>query len=60
MKKKPIVQDEKLQLIRDAFMAFLLLQRVPQKNVAKIVRVDLNRVNELAKLLKNQKRSKGR
>jgi hypothetical protein len=54
------VQDEKLQLIRDAFMAFLLLQRVPQKNVAKIVRVDLNRVNELAKLLKNQKRSKGR
>lgn len=57
MKTKPSGQDEKMQLMKDAFMAFLLLRQVPQKNVAKIVRVDLNRVNEMAKLLKSQKKT---
>jgi enolase len=43
-------------LIRDKFIADLALVGVPQVRIARVVRVDLNRVNRIAKQLKGQKK----
>jgi len=46
------------ELLRDMFIAELAIAGVPQLEIAKVVRVNLNRVNRIAKSLK--KRKKGR
>ena len=58
--KKPTTVEELLaaqsELMKDMFIAELAVAGVPQREIAKIVRVDLNRVNRLAKSLKRTKR----
>ncbi len=44
------------ELLRDMFIADLIIAGVPQLEIAKVVRVNLNRVNRIAKLLKKRKR----
>jgi hypothetical protein len=44
------------ELLRDMFIANLALAGIPQLQIAKVVQVDLNRVNRIAKLVKNSKR----
>ena len=61
MKKSHSVEELLLmqsELLRDMFIANLALAGVPQLQIAKVVQVDLNRVNRIAKLLKNSKRLK--
>lgn len=50
---------QQIELLKDAFIAFLLLHKIPQRNVRKVVRVDLTRVTKIASLLgaKNQRES---
>ena len=43
-------------LLRDKFIVDLALAGVPQAQIAKVVRVDLNRVNRIAKQLKRQRK----
>ena len=45
------------ELLKDLFIAQLVIARVPQREIAKVVRVDLNRVNRIAKSLKKRKKS---
>lgn len=49
--------DPQLELLKDMFISFLLLQGVPQGNVAKIVQVATARVNGIGKSLKLKARS---
>jgi hypothetical protein len=52
VKRKARVGDEanpQLDLFKDMFIAFLLLQGVPQGNVARIVQVATLRVNSIGK-----------
>lgn len=59
MKKTKTIEDlvvVQSELVRDIFIANLAMAGVPQLHIAKVVRVDLNRVNRIAKLLKNNKR----
>lgn len=44
------------ELLKDMFIANLALAGVPQLQIAKVVQLDLNRVNRIAKLVKNNKR----
>ena len=44
------------ELLKDMFIANLALAGVPQLQIAKVVQVDLNRVNRIAKLVKSNKR----
>ena len=44
------------ELLRDMFIAELANAGVPQLEIAKVVRVDLNRVNRIAKFLKKRKK----
>lgn len=44
------------ELLRDMFIAELAIAGVPQLEIAKIVRVNLNRVNRIAKSLKKRKK----
>jgi hypothetical protein len=57
--KKPSNPDQLLvtqtELLRDMFIADLAIVGVPQRQIAKVVRVDLNRVTRIAKLLKKTK-----
>ena len=43
------VQAAQLELLKDMFISNLALAGVSQREVAKIVRVDLNRVNRIGK-----------
>ena len=58
--KKPDSVDELIavqsELLRDMFIANLAIAGVPQLQIAKVVRVDLNRVNRIGKLLKKNKK----
>jgi hypothetical protein len=45
------------ELLRDMFIAKLALAGVPQLEIAKVVRVNLNRVNRIGKSLKKRKQS---
>lgn len=45
------------ELLRDMFIAELSIAGVPQLEIAKVVRVDLNRVNRIAKSLKKRKKA---
>ncbi|HEV2378905.1 MAG TPA: hypothetical protein VG206_03805 [Terriglobia bacterium] len=48
------------ELIRDMFITELTIAGVPQREIAKVVRVNLNRVNRIAKSLrKRNKNSNG-
>jgi hypothetical protein len=42
------------ELLRDMFIADLVIAGVPQLEIAKVVRVNLNRVNRIAKFLKKE------
>ena len=53
------VQAAQLELLKDMFISNLALAGVSQREVAKIVRVDLNRVNRIGKSLKNRKTGTG-
>jgi len=44
------------ELLRDMFIADLAIAGVPQLEIAKVVRVNLNRVNRIAKFLKKRKK----
>lgn len=44
------------ELLKDMFIADLAIANVPQREIARVVRVDLNRVSRLAKSLKRKKR----
>lgn len=58
--KKPTTLEELLaaqsELLKDMFIADLAIAGVPQREIARVVRVDLNRVTRLAKSLKRKKR----
>jgi hypothetical protein len=49
------LQDAQIDLLKDMFIAQLVLAGVGQLEVAKIVRVNLNRVNRIGKSLKKRK-----
>jgi len=57
LKKADGAQNEKAQIdiLKDMFVALLVMQGIPQQNVRKIVRIDLSRVTRIAKLLKTKK-----
>jgi hypothetical protein len=44
------------ELLRDMFIAELTIAGVPQLEISKVVRVNLNRVNRIAKFLKRRKK----
>jgi hypothetical protein len=48
------------ELLRDMFIAGLAVAGVPQLEIAKVVRVNLNRVNRIAKFLKKRKEGNAR
>ena len=50
--RRIVGSDTQVVLLRDLFASILLLQGVPQRNVAKVVAVDLNRVTRIAKDLR--------
>ncbi len=52
--------DQQLELLKNMFISFLLLQGVQQGNVAKIVQVATARVNAIGKNLKLKARSSDR
>jgi hypothetical protein len=60
MVKKPANSEELLaaqtELLKDMFIADLAIAGVPQREIAKVVHVNLNRVTRLAKSLKRRKR----
>ena len=49
--------NPQLELLKDMFIAFLLLQGVTQGNVARVVQVGKARVNSIGKNLKLKARS---
>ena len=49
------LQAAQLEVLKNMFIAHLGLAGVPQLEIAKIVRVDLNRVNRIGKSLKKRK-----
>ena len=57
--KKPTSVEELLvaqsELMKDIFISALAIAGVPQRDIAKVVHVDLNRVTRLAKALKRRK-----
>jgi hypothetical protein len=58
--KKPSGPEQLLitqtELLRDVFIADLAIAGIPQRGIAKVVRVDLNRVTRIAKVLKKRKK----
>lgn len=60
--KKPNSVEELIalqsELLKDMLIANLAIAGIGQRQIAKVARVDLNRVNRIAKLLKrNEKRN---
>jgi hypothetical protein len=57
--KKPSSIEELLvaqsELLKDMFIAELAIAGVAQRDIAKVVRIDLNRVTRIAKSLKKRK-----
>jgi 3-methyladenine DNA glycosylase AlkD len=57
--KKPTTVEELLvaqcEMMKDMFIAELAIAGIPQREIAKVVHVDLNRVTRLAKSLKRRK-----
>jgi hypothetical protein len=51
------VQVAQFELWKDMFIAGLALVGVPQLEISKVVRVDLNRVNRIAKSLNKRKKA---
>lgn len=51
------VKDEMTELIRDLLIVQLGLANVPQKDIRKIARCDIRRVNRIARLLPKTKAS---
>jgi len=49
------LQEIQIELLRDMFIARLILAGISQREIAKVVRVNLNRVNRLGKSLKKRK-----
>jgi hypothetical protein len=59
MKKPTSVQDlltAQSELLKDMFIAELAIAGVTQRDIAKVVRIDLNRVTRIAKSLKRRKK----
>jgi len=58
--KKPRTVEELLvaqsELTKDMFIADLAIAGVPQREIAKLVYVDINRVSRIAKFLKKRKK----
>ncbi len=55
MKNIQQLQEIQIELLRDMFIAQLILAGISQREIAKVVRVNLNRVNRLGKSLKKRK-----
>lgn len=58
MKKTTTVEEllvAQSEIMKDMFIAELAIAGVPQREIAKVVHVDLNRVTRLAKSLKRRK-----
>lgn len=59
--KKPNNPEQLLaaqsELLKDMFIAELAIAGVSQRDIAKVVRIDLNRVTRIAKLLKTRKKA---
>lgn len=57
--KKPTSVEQLLavqsELLKDMFIAELAIAGVAQRDIAKVVRIDLNRVTRIAKSLKKRK-----
>jgi hypothetical protein len=53
------LQEIEIELLKDMFIAQLILAGVSQQQIAKVVRVNLNRVNRLGKSLKKRKAQAG-
>jgi hypothetical protein len=49
------LQEIQIELLKDMFIAQLILAGISQREIAKVVRVNLNRVNRLGKSLKKRK-----
>ena len=58
--KKPNSVEELLvaqsELLKDMFIAELAIAGIAQRDIAKVVRIDLNRVTRIAKSLKRRKK----
>jgi hypothetical protein len=58
--KKPNSVEQLLaaqsELLKDMFIAELAIAGVSQRDIAKVVRIDLNRVTRIAKSLKKRKK----
>jgi hypothetical protein len=58
--KKPNSVEQLLaaqsEILKDMFIAELAIAGVSQRDIAKVVRIDLNRVNGIAKFLKRRKK----
>ena len=58
--KKPNSVEQLLaaqsELLKDMFIAELAIAGVSQRDIAKVVRIDLNRVTRIAKSLKRRKK----
>jgi hypothetical protein len=58
MKNSDPEEQTLIALLKDSLICQLLLARVPQGAVQKIVKVDIGRVNRIGKLLKTSKSNK--
>jgi hypothetical protein len=48
--------ETQTELLRDMFIADLAVAGIPQRQIAKVVRVDLNRVTRIAKFLRKTRK----
>lgn len=55
MKEPEQMQEAQMDLLKDMFISQLVLAGVSQREIAKVVRVDLNRVNRIGKSLRKRK-----
>jgi len=53
------LQEIQIELLKDMFIAQLILAGISQQQIAKVVRVNLNRVNRIGKSLKKRKAQTG-
>ena len=59
MKNVEELQEIQIELLKDMFIAQLILAGISQQQIAKVVRVNLNRVNRIGKSLKKRKAQTG-
>jgi hypothetical protein len=55
VKEPEQMQEAQMDLLKDMFISQLVLAGVSQREIAKVVRVDLNRVNRIGKSLRKRK-----